>query len=431
MSINESNFYYLKLFIKLFGNNYIWIFFGFLILVLLPPLELWHWGFWREYDLDNVRINTITANATAYLIITFTLWQFKRFAGTNILSFIIPSITIIYLTVFSFFIFTRLGYSRHVLLTGYGLNLAYFFIMHFLIQKYQTFSYAVLPFTSIEYLNKNKHIHKIQFISLKQPSLGNLKVRGIIADLHSNQLDKIWGKFLAQCALEHIPVLHIKQIQETLTGRIQIEHLSENQFGSLLPSPFYMAIKRILDIIIIAITLPFTLFLMAMVAVAIKLESKGSVIFTQKRVGLRNEDFKIYKFRSMTIDAENDGAKFAQNYDIRITKVGAWIRKTRIDELPQIWNVLMGDMSLIGPRPEQRAFVNQFEENIPFYIYRHIVRPGMTGWAQVMQGYASNEDDTTIKIQYDFYYIKHFSFWLDILIFLKTIRVIITGFGAK
>src|SRR5690606_37954476 len=118
------------------------------LISLLPALELWHLGFWKEYDLNNVRINTITATGAAYLLIAFTLWQFKRFAGTNILSFIIPSITIVYLTVFSFFIFSRLGYSRHVLLTGYSLNLAYFFLIHFLIQKYQTINYAVLPFTN-------------------------------------------------------------------------------------------------------------------------------------------------------------------------------------------------------------------------------------------------------------------------------------------
>ena len=116
---------------------------------------------------------------------------------------------------------------------------------------------------------------------------------------------------------------------------------------------------------------------------------------------------------------------------MRVTRVGKFIRKTRIDELPQFINVLKGDMSLIGPRPEQRAFVDQFEIDIPFYTYRHVVRPGITGWAQVTQGYAASEDETRIKLEHDFYYIKNFSLWLDILIVFKTIRTMLTGFGAR
>ena len=116
---------------------------------------------------------------------------------------------------------------------------------------------------------------------------------------------------------------------------------------------------------------------------------------------------------------------------MRITRVGKFIRKTRLDEIPQFINVLKGEMSLIGPRPEQRAFVTQFEKDMPFYAYRHVVKPGITGWAQVVQGYAADADDTQVKIAYDFYYIKHFSYWLDLLIVLKTIRTILTGFGAR
>ena len=271
----------------------------------------------------------------------------------------------------------------------------------------------------------------IEFYILQNPSLDNIQVNGIIADLHAPELGESWEKFLAECTLKRIPVFHIKQIKESLTGRIQIEHLSENHFGSLLPSLLYMRIKRIIDILIVCCIAPFAIFIMLFTAIAIRLESKGSVLFIQSRVGQGNTDFRIYKFRSMVVSAESGGAQLAQSQDIRITRIGAFIRKTRLDELPQLWNVLKGDMSLIGPRPEQRVFVQKFEINIPFYIYRHVVKPGMTGWAQVMQGYASNEDETTLKIQYDFYYIKYFSVWLDILIFFKTIRVIFTGFGAK
>ncbi|MNZ52763.1 UDP-N-acetylgalactosamine-undecaprenyl-phosphate N-acetylgalactosaminephosphotransferase [compost metagenome] len=170
---------------------------------------------------------------------------------------------------------------------------------------------------------------------------------------------------------------------------------------------------------------------MLVTAILIKLESPGPVMFLQNRVGKGNQDFRIYKFRSMCQNSEQHGAQFAQDGDMRVTRVGKVIRKLRIDELPQFFNVLKGDMSLIGPRPEQRTFVDQFEREIPFYMYRHIVRPGISGWAQVVHGYAADADDTRIKIEHDFYYIKHFSLWLDVLIVFKTIRTILTGFGAR
>ena len=192
-----------------------------------------------------------------------------------------------------------------------------------------------------------------------------------------------------------------------------------------------MLVKRLLDILCVLAALPFALPLMLLTAIAIRLESAGSVLFVQNRVGQGGREFKIYKFRSMRTDSEQNGAQLAQVGDSRITRVGSFIRKTRLDELPQFFNILKGDMSLIGPRPEQKVFVEQFEKSIPFYQYRHIVKPGLSGWAQVTQGYAGNTDETQVKIEHDFYYIKHFSFSLDVLIMFKTVKIILTGFGAR
>ncbi|NLJ13400.1 MAG: exopolysaccharide biosynthesis polyprenyl glycosylphosphotransferase, partial [Gammaproteobacteria bacterium] len=214
-------------------------------------------------------------------------------------------------------------------------------------------------------------------------------------------------------------------------GRVKVDHLSENIFGSLLPSGLYSAFKRFLDVAVVLLAAPFWVPVMFITGIVIKLESAGSMFFIQERVGLGNKDFRVYKLRSMCKDSEKDGAQFAQANDMRITRVGHFIRKTRLDEIPQFINVLKGDMSIIGPRPEQRAFVDQFETEIPFYSYRHVVRPGITGWAQVVHGYAADADDTRVKIEHDFYYIKHFSLWLDILIVVKTIRTVLTGFGAR
>lgn len=403
---------------------------GFFVILLIPTLQLWGWGFWNY--LDHVRINTIVANSITFSLISFILWRFRRFAGTNIQSYIIPTVSIVYFLVFTYFLFTRFGYSRYVLIGGYSLNISWFFLITYLLKKRKKQHFLVIPHGKANHLIRLKNFREFKFTVITEPKIKIEQVcHGIIVDLNASTLTREWEKFIAKCTLEHIPVYHSKHIIEDITGRIQIEHLSENHFGTLLPSPFYSFGKRLLDLLIVFLSVPLTLPIMLIIAVLIKLESKGPILFIQDRVGQGNIDFKIFKFRSMFIDAENEGAKLAQIDDHRITKIGRWIRKTRIDELPQLWNVLKGEMSFIGPRPEQRAFVTQFEECIPFYMYRLVLKPGMTGWAQVMQGYASNENDTILKIQYDFYYIKHFSFWLDILIVLKTIRVLVTGFGAK
>ena len=192
-----------------------------------------------------------------------------------------------------------------------------------------------------------------------------------------------------------------------------------------------MAIKYLLDVGLIVLSLPVVLPVMLLAALAIKLESPGPIFFLQKRVGQLGKEFTIYKFRSMCNDSEKDGAQFAQQGDMRVTRVGKFIRKTRIDELPQFFNIIKGDMSLIGPRPEQKVFVDQFEGVIPFYSYRHIVKPGISGWAQVVHGYAADADETQVKVEHDFYYIKNFSFSLDVLIVFLTLKTMATGFGAR
>ncbi|MGL5947606.1 MAG: exopolysaccharide biosynthesis polyprenyl glycosylphosphotransferase, partial [Aeromonas sp.] len=214
-------------------------------------------------------------------------------------------------------------------------------------------------------------------------------------------------------------------------GRAKIERLQENNLGSLMPSPIYILAKRAFDILSALVAIPLLSPLLLLTAVMIKFDSPGPVLFVQNRVGKGNRDFKIYKFRTMCTDSERDGAQFAGAADARITRLGQWLRTLRIDELPQFFNILRGDMSLIGPRPEQRVFVDEFEKKIAFYSYRHIVRPGITGWAQVMQGYTAGTADTRIKLEHDFYYIQQFSLWLDVLIVFKTIKTMATGFGAR
>jgi len=170
---------------------------------------------------------------------------------------------------------------------------------------------------------------------------------------------------------------------------------------------------------------------MLITALAIMLESRGPVIYRQKRVGLHDQEFYVHKFRSMRVDAEKDGAVWAKKNDDRVTRVGRCIRKVRIDELPQLWDVFKGDMSLIGPRPERPEFVSRLKETIPFYGLRHSVKPGVTGWAQVCYPYGASEEDARRKLEYDLYYIKNMSLLLDFKIILKTIGVVLFPSGAR
>lgn len=214
---------------------------------------------------------------------------------------------------------------------------------------------------------------------------------------------------------------------------VTINQLNQNNTQSINSaiSSNYLNIKRVLDIVTIIAVLPFVAVLMVVTALAIKLESSGSVFFWQKRVGMNGKTFNMLKFRSMTSDSEQNGSQFAQSNDMRVTRVGKFIRKFRIDETPQLWNVLKGDMSIIGPRPEQESFVNEFNQTIPNYSLRHLVRPGITGLAQTEQGYVADADGTVTKLKYDLYYINNLSFMTDVQITLKTIYTILTGFGAR
>lgn len=202
----------------------------------------------------------------------------------------------------------------------------------------------------------------------------------------------------------------------------------DNQFFTRKKSVLYPILKRTIDLLVSVIGLLLSIPIIILIGIAIKLESSGPVFYIQERVGLNGKYFKIYKFRSMYIDAEKNGAKWAEKNDPRITKVGSFIRKTRIDELPQFWNVFVGDMSLIGPRPERPIFTAQFNKEIPGFINRLKVKPGITGWAQVNGGYELTPKE---KLELDIYYINNMNLWLDFKIMLKTITVILTGEGSR
>jgi exopolysaccharide biosynthesis polyprenyl glycosylphosphotransferase len=199
-------------------------------------------------------------------------------------------------------------------------------------------------------------------------------------------------------------------------------------FG-LLHQEIPLRIKRTIDVLGALIGILLLGWLMLLILILVKLQDGGSAIYKQKRVGVNDRSFSLYKFRTMVIDAEKDGAQWTVKGDSRITRLGKYLRAARLDELPQLFNVLRGDMSLIGPRPERPSFVAQLEEKIPFYSYRHAVKPGITGWAQVMYPYGASEEDAERKLEYDLYYIRHFTLMLDMFIVLRTLRVVFFGKG--
>lgn len=258
----------------------------------------------------------------------------------------------------------------------------------------------------------------------------------VIGDLHFDHSPE-WERLFAKAALRGIPVYHFRQILELETGQVRIDRLSENVLGSLIPNLPYMAAKRAFDVVATILLAPLLLIVMAGIAIVIRLDSKGPVLFIQDRMGFRGEVFRMVKFRTMrertvaeSVAALRNDA-MTRDDDDRITRVGRFLRKVRLDELPQAWNVLKGEMSWIGPRPEAISLSEWYETEIPFYSYRHIVRPGLTGWAQVNQGHVTGVDTAADKLRYDFYYVKNISLWLDALIALKTLRVVAGGFGAR
>lgn len=221
---------------------------------------------------------------------------------------------------------------------------------------------------------------------------------------------------------------------ERMTGRIIHERLSPSWLilsDGFRKSTMLVWIKRLIDIVLSLVSLILCLPLFALVSLAIWLESGSPILFRQQRTGLRGRSFEMLKFRSMFNNAEDAGPQWASDGDNRITIVGKWIRKFRIDELPQAINVLRGEMSIVGPRPERPEFVSMLEEQIPFYGLRHSVRPGITGWAQVKYQYGASVEETKTKLEFDLFYIKHLSVMLDLAVLFETIKVMISGRGAK
>lgn len=271
---------------------------------------------------------------------------------------------------------------------------------------------------------------KLSFLSTVPKT--EIECGSVVADLSWN-LAPEWERFLASMALRGIPVYHVKQFNELVSGRVVVEHLRENTLGAIVPSLIYPQLKRMFDIAACLLLLPVIGPVIVLAVILIKRKSAGSAFYCQQRIGIGAKPFTVFKLRTMKyMESVSDvQAAFTRERDPRITRMGRLLRKYHIDELPQVFNILRGEMSWIGPRPEAIQLAEWYEREVAFYSYRHIVRPGISGWAQVNQGNVGAIDAAREKLEYDFFYIKHFSFWIDAVIFVKTLRTILTGAGAR
>jgi len=270
--------------------------------------------------------------------------------------------------------------------------------------------------------------------SLEQ-TVRQLGIHEIIVAVHQQRGGVLPLRALLDCRLNGVQVTDLPRFFERALGLVPLESLKVSWliYGSGYRQGWLRTfVKRAFDVIVALVLLALALPLMAFCALMISMEGGGSIIFRQERVGLRGTRIDVLKFRSMTRDAEKDGkAAWASANDARITSVGRIMRRFRFDELPQLINVLKGEMSFVGPRPERPEFVAMLTQQIPFYAVRHSVKPGITGWAQVRYSYGATVEQAVRKLEYDLYYVKNHTLLLDLLILLETIRVVILGEGAR
>lgn len=398
---------------------------------LLPPV-LYFAGDLEELLKDAPAINSIAASLVATSGGLFTTRKVNGYPGVKQLGAVFPGFTLNFGIVSILILITRVDYSISILLVNFFMALISYMILMLVVTRSTPNVFYTVPGGRIgrlaEFGIASVPLHK----AVPPADRGAI----VVADLHFD-MPSAWERMLAEAALRGVPVFHYKQVYEAATGKVQVEHLSENSLGSLLPNMSYVRAKRAMDTLLALLLVPFLIVPFCMIGLAIKLDSPGPILFRQERLGYRGRTFRVAKFRTMRY---NNEAKDEENLrklamtsdsDPRITRVGAFLRRTRIDELPQILNIIAGDMSWIGPRPEAIPLSKWYEEEIPFYSYRHIIRPGLTGWAQVNQGHVTNLDDISEKLQFDFFYIKNFSYWLDVLIFFRTVSVILSGHGAR
>jgi lipopolysaccharide/colanic/teichoic acid biosynthesis glycosyltransferase len=373
-------------------------------------------------------LNTSLGLFLAILSGYYVLKRISEFQSIQTVGAVLTIFTVSFLTVVCGLVLAGIEHRPLSLFTGYVVTVIWFAVTFRLGQR-RMLQFALAPVGEAACVRslagaRWKHV---------DPSSPPEACDGVVIDLAAD-LDAEWRAYLTTCALAGIPIFDFRTVTEALTGRLEIDHLSESMFAAVSTNRVYSVVKCVVDWIAALIAINALGLFLLLVALLIRLDSKGPALFRQTRRTKNGRPFTMYKFRTMRAGAAEPSSMqdaMTRDRDPRITRLGAFLRRTRIDELPQILNIIRGEMSWIGPRPEAAPLAEWYEGQLPFYGCRYLVRPGITGWAQVNQGHVTEPDAVRSKLHYDFYYIKNFSIWLDILIVLKTIRTILTGFGAR
>ncbi|MBE2170223.1 exopolysaccharide biosynthesis polyprenyl glycosylphosphotransferase [Cobetia sp. 2AS1] len=412
---------------RLIASKRLQTFFGVLLVVVLPAVYRWGFDFWLTST--TAQWNAFIGTAAAFTLSIILINRLCQLPGAKSFTYVIPTVTLSYIILIVICGLLEIDISRLQIGISFIMAVVFGGGFYYVDSKLTTKRLAVVPFGKALTLCVQEK-ETVRWYMLDNPSLLGIKrIDAIVADLRGD-LPEDWQRFLAECTIHRIPVYHATQAHEMITGRVLLDHLYANEFGSLTPNESYEVIKRALDILGALLLLPIVSPIMLITAMAIRRDSPGPALFCQPRMGFHCRPFNVFKFRSMYMNHEGQGFTEGDD-DPRITRVGRVIRKYRLDELPQLVNVLKGDMSFIGPRPESMSLASWYERDVPFFHYRHVVRPGISGWAQVEQGYAAEVDGMIEKLEYDFYYIKNFSIWLDLLIVLRTLRTVVTGKGSR
>ena len=424
-----------------------------------------------RFDFGAVVIEGGVLRLVAYVLVVitvsylFNLYEFRRFSEAGYIYIRVIAATITSLLILSalFYILPGIGFWRGVLLFSMLLFASTQIINRWVIRRFSRasiFANKVLILGAGELaaqiadiVPRDDNIHSyVRFVActenepLVDPAMivGHIgDIKGIIQDYRpqtlivalSERRGNLPLKEIMHYKLQGIEVMEAPAYFEQVSGCLLLEQVRPSSFiynQRFRMTPFMRSYKRLFDIALSMIGLTVIAPFFPFIALAIRLDSKGPIFFKQLRVGENEREFYVYKFRTMADNAEKEtGAVWAQKNDPRVTKVGQLMRKTRIDEIPQLYNVVKGDMSLIGPRPERMNFVERLKESIPYYSTRHFVKPGVTGWAQVRYPYGASDEDAMEKLRYDLYYIKNYSIFLDFKIILDTIRVVTSGFGGR
>jgi lipopolysaccharide/colanic/teichoic acid biosynthesis glycosyltransferase len=371
---------------------------------------------------------TILATSFAYIVVVYCASRLEAFPAASLMqqaTYVAPIVTVCFGAMGILLLAFRIDYSR-VQFFGSGF-LVFLWMLGAAHIRSRLFmrTYAIVPQSS---LGAMPEVKSCRWLGLEDAVAESARLDGIVADLSNGLSDRELSQ-LARAAIAGMPVLDRRHIVESLTGRTPLSGLSPNEFGGLLPSRQYMAFRRIVELLCTIATLPLLLPVMLALAVMVRLDSPGPIFYRQARAGRQGRIFQMVKFRTMLHDAV--GPSFTAADDPRVTRLGAFLRRCRLDELPQVVNVLRGEMSWVGPRPEALVLGQGYARDIPHFELRGIVLPGVTGWAQINQGYAHDPDGMRAKLEYDLYYLKHCSLWLDLVILLRTLAVVLGGIGAR